>query len=283
MLSTILRDLYNPATALGGLVYAVVFFLAAWLVNHSIRKAIDSVLRRDHEERIDRTAVHFVRKLAHIAVYLLAFLLFAHLIPALRHFGTALLAGFGLASVVIALAAQNTLGNIIAGISILLYRPFKAGDVIQLQTPNGIDGGTLESLGLGYTIVRTFDNRRIVVPNSLMASQVIVNLSEPRMMAIVNFGLDYAADVERARTIVTEAATAHSLVREVVGCPVIELGSGGVNLSLRAWCASAGDAAQVRFDVTELAKKKFDEASVGLAFASTNVVLTRGGLDDDTS
>ena len=274
MLTRVLHDLYNPATALGGATYAVVFFAAAWIVNRSIRKAIDSALRRDHEERIDRTAVHFVRKLAHIGVYVIAFLLFAHLVPSLRHFGTALLASFGLASVVIALAAQNTLGNIIAGISILLYRPFKTGDIIQLQTPSGTETGTLEAVGLGYSVVGSFDNRRIVVPNSLMAAQVTVNLSDPKMMAIVNIGLDYGADVDRARVIFTDIATAHPLVREVVGCPVTELGGNGVVLSLRAWCNGIGDAGKVRVDLYEQAKNRFDKESIGIASAATNLLVT---------
>ncbi|MBU0595644.1 mechanosensitive ion channel family protein [Candidatus Bipolaricaulota bacterium] len=264
----------NPATVIGGIFYALLFLAIAWSLNRLIRKGIRTILLRDREERIDRTAVHFVTKLVHIAVYLLAFLFFAHLVPAIRHFGTALLAGFGLVSVVLALAAQNTLGNIIAGIAILLYRPFKAGDTVQLQAPSSVETGTLETLGLGYTIARTFDNRRIIVPNSLMAAQTTVNLSDPRMMAIVSIGLDYASDVERARAILTEIAGAHPLVREIVGCPVAELSSSGVVLSLRAWCDGVGDAAKVRSDLYEQAKTRYDQESIGIANASTNVVVT---------
>jgi len=277
MASVILHDLVNPATLVGGFAYAFVFLLISWLVNRWIRRAIDGVLRRDHDERIDRTAVHFVRKLTHIAVYILAFLLFAHLVPAMRHFGTALLAGFGVASVVLALAAQNTLGNLIAGISILLYRPFKVGDTIQLQTPNGVEAGTLEALGLGYTIVKTFDNRRIVVPNSVMATEVTVNLSDPQMLAVVNIGLDYGADVEHARSILTELASMHPLVHEVAGCPVTELASSGVMLSLRTWCRGLGDASKVQTDLYEQAKNLFDKESIGIANAATNVSVTMQG------
>lgn len=267
------HTVFNPATVIGGGVYAFLFMGMAWLFNRLIRKGIRTVLVRDPEERIDRTTIHFVTKLVHIAVYFLAFLLFAHLVPAIRHFGTALLAGFGVVSVVLALAAQNTLGNIIAGIAILLYRPFKVGDTVQLQTLNSVETGALETLGLGYTIVRTFDNRRVVVPNSLMAAQATVNLSDPRMMAIVSIGLDYGADVDRARKVLTEIAEAHPLVREVVGCPVAELSSNGVMLSLRAWCDGVGDAAKVRSDLYERAKARYDEQSIGLANAATNVVV----------
>lgn len=155
-----------------------------------------------------------------------------------------------------------------------LYRPFKVGDIIQLQTSSGTETGTLEEIGLGYSVVGTFDNRKIVVPNSLMAAQVTINLSEPRMIAIVNIGLDCGADVDRARSSLIEIATVHPLVREVAGCPVTELGSGGVVLSLRAWCNGVGDAGKVRTDIYEQAKKRFDNDSVEFAGAATNVAVT---------
>lgn len=267
------HTVFNPATVIGGIFYAILFLVIAWSLNRLIRKGIQAILLRDPKERIDRTAIDFVTKLVHIIVYLLAFLLFAHLVPAIRHFGTALLAGFGVVSVVLALAAQNTLGNIIAGIAILLYRPFKVGDTVQLQVSSGVETGVLETLGLGYTVVRAFDNRRIVVPNSLMATHSTVNLSDPRIMAVVSIGLDYGSDVERARSILIEMAEAHPLVREVVGCPVAELSSGGVVLSLRAWCDGVGNAARVRTDLYEQAEIRYSKEAIGIANAATNVVV----------
>lgn len=110
--------------------------------------------------------------------YLCALVLYAHLIPVLRQLGTALLTGVSVASVVIGLAAQNTLGNVIAGFSLLLYRPVRIGDRVQVAGPSGPCIGTIESLSLGYTIIRVEDGRKIIVPNSTMASQVTVNLND---------------------------------------------------------------------------------------------------------
>lgn len=275
MATSILRDLVNPKTTIGALFYVALFLLLAWLLTRTVRKAVAHVLKQDKEERIDRTTVHFVTRFAQIGIYMIAFLLYAHIVPALRSLGTALLAGVGLASIVVAFAAQTTLGNLIAGISLLLYRPFKVGEAIQVTTPNGVETGVLETLALGYTIVRTFDNRRIVIPNSVMANQVTINLSEPRMMAIVQMGLDYESDIDRARQIMVELAEKHPLVKEVAACPITELASEGVGLSLRAWCANIGDATQVKFDLYEQAKKRFDEEGIAISFAATNVVLKR--------
>lgn len=117
-------------------------------------------------------------QLAQALIYLSALVLYAHLVPMLRQIGTALLAGVSVASVVIGLAAQNTLGNGIAGLALLLYRPFRIGDRVQLTGPAGLATGTVETLSLGYTMIRADDGRKLVVPNSTMAAQVTVNLND---------------------------------------------------------------------------------------------------------
>ena len=81
------------------------------------------------------------------------------------------------ASVLVGLAAQSTLGNMIAGLSLLMYRPFQIGDSVQLTVPVGVQTGTIEDLTLGYTVIKTQANQEIVVPNSVMASQAIIKLA----------------------------------------------------------------------------------------------------------
>ena len=96
------------------------------------------------------------------------------MVPGLRSLGTALLAGASVASILVGLAAQSTLGNLVAGLSLLLYRPFQIGDSVQLTVPAWVQTGTIEDLTLGYTVIKTSEDREIVVPNSVMASQAII-------------------------------------------------------------------------------------------------------------
>jgi small conductance mechanosensitive channel len=285
ILEQILRDFSNPATLFGALFYALVFLVVAWLAARALRLIVVHLLRRDERGLIDRTAASFITQLIQIGIYLLALILYAHLIPTLRHMGTALLASVGVVSVVLGLAAQNTLGNLVAGIALLLYRPFQVGDLVQVNAPTGLETGTIESLTLGYTVLQTFDNRRIVVPNSVMASQVTINLTakDPRVMAIVPVSIGYDSDIDRARRALTELAHNHPLVQEIVGCPVTQLGSSGVTLSLRAWCANAGAAKQVEFDLYEQAKKRFDQEGIEIPFPYTNVLLKQVKQSETTS
>src|SRR5581483_8348521 len=146
-------------------------------------------------------------------IWVLMLILYAHLIPVLRSMGTALLAGASIASVVIGLAAQSTLGNLVAGISITIYRPFRLGDTIQVASPTGTEVGVVENISLGYTTLRTADGRFVVVPNALAASQVSINLSagySPWPITVV-MRVNRDADLEAVRKL------AVSVGQEVVG------------------------------------------------------------------
>ena len=101
-------------------------------------------------------------------------ILYANVIPELHAFGTALLAGASVASVLVGVVAQSTLGNMIAGLSLLMYRPFQIGDSVQLTVPASVQTGKIKDLTLGYTVIKTQENNEIVVPDSVMASQAII-------------------------------------------------------------------------------------------------------------
>ncbi len=234
----------NPAKPMGAVVYAVVFALLAWFIGRALRLAVQRVLARDKRAYVDHTTVNFLAQLAQIGVWVFAFISYAHLVPALAGLGTAWLASVGVISVVLGLAAQNTLGNLIAGISLLLYRPFKIGDRLQVTAPSGLETGVVESLNLGYTILETDDNRRVVVPNSAIASQTILNLSgeDPRGFCSVPIGISCESDINKARAILLELARRHPLTQEVAGCPVTQFGPAGVVLTLGAWCADSAAA-----------------------------------------
>ena len=167
-------EFINPATLLGAIFYALLFLFLAWLGARSLHLA----LLRLEDGLLDRTTARFLRRMGLTLIWVLALILYAHLIPELRSLGTALLTGASVASVVIGIAAQATLGNLIAGVSLLLYRPFRIGDAVQLTVPSGVQTGTVEDLNLGYTVIRTEDKNQIVVPNSVMASQAIIKTGE---------------------------------------------------------------------------------------------------------
>jgi|SRR6266481_1601982 small-conductance mechanosensitive channel len=160
----------NFETLFGAFLYALAFLMLAWLSIRSLRLTLE----RLEGGLLDHTTVAFLQRMGKALIWVLAVILYAQLIPGLRYLGTALLAGASVVSILVGLAAQSTLGNLIAGLSLLLYRPFQIGDSVQLTVPAGVQTGTIEDLTLGYTVIKTPENHEIVVPNSVMASQAII-------------------------------------------------------------------------------------------------------------
>lgn len=267
-------NIFNPATLEGAFFWAAAFMVGAVSINNMLRLAVERALVRGSRIQIDRTRVKFIAQLAQIIVYIIAFFVYARLIPALSNLGNAGLASVGVLSVVAGLAAQNTLGNLIAGISLLLYRPFNVGDRLQVAAPTGLETGQIESLSLGYTIIKTDDNRRVVVPNSLMASQTTVNMTRDDVRAIcsVTVPITHDSDLDRARAVLIEIARGNPKTKQIAGCPVTHLDGAGVELTLSIWCDDSAAAGALKCDLLEAVKRRF--AAEGLKIAPIQRVAT---------
>jgi small-conductance mechanosensitive channel len=236
----------RPDTFLGALVYLVIFVTAALLFARALRTVVHAAMtRRGH---IDRTTISFMQQFGTALIWVIMLILYAHLIPVLRSMGTALLAGASIASVVIGLAAQSTLGNLVAGISITIYRPFRLGDTLQVATPTGTEIGVVEMISLGYTTLRTADGRFVVVPNALAASQVSINLGSTfaPLPITISIRVNRDADLEAARKLVLSVAHETVGERAVHGCFLTKVEAGAAVLELRVQAPDAGSRDSVR-------------------------------------
>jgi small conductance mechanosensitive channel len=254
----------DPKTEIGAVAYAIVTVVGAWLLARAIKMAIHRSLDRAEKAGADATGIRFLGKLASLIIYLAAFACYAHIIPGLQSLGKSMLAGVGVASVVVGLAAQSTLGNLIAGVSLVLYRPFKIGDRVQVSAPTGLETGLIVNIDLGYTLVRTADQRLLVIPNSNIANQSTINLSSlpPRTACGVSVYVATGSDAARARQMLLDLAKAHPKIASVDGCYVTRVTSRGVLLTLAAASADGDAAPSIKSDLLESAKKQFDAAGI---------------------
>jgi small-conductance mechanosensitive channel len=165
-------ELLNPENLKAAIIYGAILLTLAFLITRGIHAFFQEVAHYV----TDRTPIKFLSQVLQMGVYAIGLIIYAQIIPALHSLGTALLAGVSIVSIVVGLAAQNTLGNLIAGFSVLLYHPFRVGDRVQIATPRGIMTGTIDSLTLGYTFLHTEEKEEIIVPNSAIANSVIVRL-----------------------------------------------------------------------------------------------------------
>jgi len=249
----------HPDTLIGALIYLLMFVLVAQLLARALRIAVAEACRR--QSHLDRTTVVFLQQFGIVVIWVVMLILYAHLIPVLRSLGTALLTGASIASVVIGLAAQSTLGNLVAGVAITLYRPFRLGDRLQVSAPTGTEVGNVEMLSLGYTTLRTDDGRFVVLPNSIAASQVIINLSAsqahtPAPLAIV-IRVSCATDLEAARQAALHTAQDVAGGSAVVGCFVTRMDGTGTTLELRVRSPSPAERDSLRSKLLEQLAQRF--------------------------
>jgi small conductance mechanosensitive channel len=264
-----LMSYLSPDGILGAAAYLVLFVLAALILARVVRAAMHGAMVR--QGHIDRTTLSFLQQIATAAIWLITLILYAHLIPVLRAMGTALLAGASVASVVIGLAAQSTLGNLVAGVAITIYRPFRLGDTLQVTAPTGAEIGAVELISLGYTTLRTGDGRRVVLPNSIAASQVCINLSEPRTLAplAIVIQVSRASDLESVRELAQRVAREAAAEAAVIGCFLTRIDTGRAVLELRVRVPEGADRDSLRSQLI---------AALAARFAATNFGAPAGEL-----
>jgi small-conductance mechanosensitive channel len=259
-----LLSFLKPDTLLGALVYLALFLLLAMVLSRTLRSVVHAAMTR--KGHIDRTTINFVQQFGSALIWVIMLILYAHLIPVLRSMGTALLAGASIASVVIGLAAQSTLGNLVAGISITIYRPFRLGDTIQVASPTGTEIGCVENISLGYTTLRTADGRYVVVPNALAASQVSINLSagySPWPITVV-IRVNRDTDIEGARKLAESVARETVGEKAVGGCFLTRVEAAAAVLELRVQAPDGTTRDLLRTVLLSNLAKRFNDASLAV-------------------
>ena len=258
---------FRPDTLVGALVYLALFMAVALLLTRGMRTAVRVAMTRGGH--LDRTTISFLQQICSALIWVGVLILYAHLIPELRAIGTALLAGASIASVVIGLAAQSTLGNLVAGISITIYRPFRLGDTLQVTAPTGTEIGVVEAISLGYTTLRSADGRFVVLPNSLAASQVMINLSTtyvPGQMS-VSIRISRDADLEAARELALGVARETIGEKAVSGCFLTKMDATAAVLDLRVLAPDASQRDSLRSTLVARLAQRFSQFALPTASA----------------
>jgi small conductance mechanosensitive channel len=234
------------------LVSAIILVVTVWAAKHLARAASRAVGRMNAHHHGDATLETFVGSLVRYFVVVIG------LIAVLQQLGvqaTSVIAVLGAASLAIGLALQGALGNVAAGVMLLLLRPYRVGDKVEL---NGRQG-TVADLDLFNTKLTDFDGLTLYLPNGKVFGDMIVNISRGGSRRVdLTFGVDYDDDLDLALDVLKEVALAD--VRVQTDPPpwskVTGLADSSVNVTLRCWTAS-GDWLDTKFDLTKAIKEEF--------------------------
>lgn len=232
-----------------------------------IRRLVRLFEKLTQNSKMDQAILSFFNSLISISLKAILIIIVASSLGVPSTSFIAILSSVGLA---VGLALQGSLGNFAGGLMLLTFHPFRVGDYI--KTPDA--EGTVASVSIMYTTLTTFDGKKVVLPNSTLSNGVVTNFSaHPRRRTDISFALAWDTDVDRARGIMERAANEHPLVLQDPA-PAARMGSaqdGRINLTLRAWCATA-DFWTVTFDLNETLKRAFDRAGIAVPPPGREVV-----------
>jgi small conductance mechanosensitive channel len=207
-------------------------------------------------------------------------------IPEFKIVGHSLLAGAGVISIVVGIASQQSLSNLISGILIVVFKPFKIRDRITLR---GTLSGIVEDINLRQVIIRDNENNRIIIPNSVISSEIIVNLNliDSKCCKFVEIGIGYDSDVDRALEIMKEEVLKHPLhidnrtpeeIEKKLPFPVarvIGLADSSVTLRVWAWAENTVNGFIMYCDLLQSIKKRFDSENIEIPFPKRSVTINK--------
>lgn len=280
------NQIYQEATlTITVIVILLITVVAQYLLKRAFRRFENS---RAHTEIDDPTNFRFLYYALLALIYITGISFAIWNIPSLRHIAQSMLASAGILAIVIGFASQQALGNIISGVFIVIFKPYRINDRITLQDSLR---GIVEDINLRHTIIRNFENQRIIIPNSVMSNEILINsnYNDDRICRFIEIGISYESDIDVARKIMQEEISNHPMNIDVrnpediqsgvprVNVRVILLGESSVTLRGWAWAADAPGAFVLQCDVLETVKKRFDKEGIVIPFPQRTVSYLDSG------
>ena len=264
-------DFFNSDTGyviLFIIIISLTFFIARLFKRIFKRNIMNAVLNSN-----DPTNYLFFQHIITASIYIAGFSAAMYMIPSLRTLSASLLAGAGIFAVAIGFASQKAFSNIISGLFIVIFKPFRIHDKLTIGTDVS---GVVEDITLRHTIVRSYENKRFVIPNSLISEQTLVNsdITDTQIRKFLFYKVDFQTNLTTAIALIKELGENHPLTMDVrkpaeiekgeekVPVKVTEWGDYAIIIRAAVWVNDSADAFTVQCDLNESVKAKFDEAGI---------------------
>jgi small-conductance mechanosensitive channel len=276
----VLEDNFKLVSYLGLLSIATIVIAAT--TNMWFRRSIKKKLLIGE----DPTSYKFLRYVVVFSIYFVGALFGLLAFPSLRGVAQTALGGAGVIAIIAGVASQEALSNLVGGIFIISFKPFKIGDIIKV-TDNMV--GTVSDITLRHTVIRNFENKMIVIPNAIINAEKLINydLGEKKCCERIEIGISYDSDIDLAKKIMQEECEKHPLIIDnrdetekqenlpVVKTAVVSLADSSVVIRAWAWSKDFADSFELRINVLESIKKRFDKEGVEIPFPHRTIVMKK--------
>lgn len=265
----------------------IITLVIAIVLSVALRKILNVFITKYAKKlRTDPTNFSFIKNSVGFIIYTSAIIFIIFKIPYLKSLGTALFAGAGILTVVIGFASQKAFSNIISGIFILIFKPFKISDIIEFK-----DGqkGVVEEITLRHTLIKDYENRRIIIPNSIISEETIINsnIQDEKIRKHIEFSISYDSNINKAIDIIRDEVEKHPLLvdnrtteeivnnESSVNIRVISLSDFSVDLKAYVWTTGNDNAFILKCDLLKSVKERFDREGIEIPFPYRTVVYKK--------
>ncbi|MTI39399.1 mechanosensitive ion channel family protein [Fulvivirga lutimaris] len=270
--------------AFNHIVTSLIILAVAFIISKILRYALNRFVRAASAKlNVDPTKYNFFKNAVSFIVFIVAMMIIFYRIPELKAYGVTLFAGAGVFAAIIGFASQSAFSNIITGIFLVIFKPFRVGDHVSISNNMA---GEVEDITLRHTVIRNYENRRIVIPNSVISNETIINssLNEDETCMYLAIGISYDSNIDLAMKIIQEEAQAHPFFldrrtaediednKPAVLVRVIDFGDSSVNLRGYVWAENPIDGFAMKCDLNKSIKERFDKEGIEIPFPHRTIV-----------
>ena len=269
---------YQLSSALTFILIIGLTLFVAFAVN---RFSIRLIRKATEELQNDPTNYQFLRRIVVASIYIFGFGIAIYRIPQLNTLASSLLAGAGILAVAVGFASQHALSNIVSGMFIVLFKPFRINDILRINDKMGV----VEDITLRHVVIRDFENRRIIIPNSVISNESLINsnLVDEKICRWIEIGISYSSDIKKAKEIMRDEVMNHpdridprteEQIRdgeEMVPVRVISLNDSSVLLRAWAWAKDTPTGFRMMCDLLESIKLRFDREGIVIPFPQRDI------------
>ena len=261
------------------IIAVIIILIVAFILNKIIDGVISRTIRHKRKKNVT-TLLMFIKRIKKVVIYSLAILVCLTQFDVFNSFSVTLLSGLGIGSVVVGLAAQESLKNFFGSVAVVIGNPYEVDDFIEC-VDKGVSG-TVEDITMRHTVIRTINNRRVIIPNSEMNTYTIENFnySENENVKLVTFAISYESDVDKAIKILKEEMSklyhpnpkGRNKDVEFPKVRVSNLDDSSVTLTAWVWGDNNSDVFENMYNLNYAIKKRFPKEGIEIPYPHVEVV-----------
>ena len=269
------------------MIIIVVTLVVAVVVSKILRSLINKFINLSSKKlKVDPTQFSFLKNAITFFIFLGAIIFIFYSIPRLKALSLTMFAGAGILTAVALFASQQAFANIVSGIFIVIFKPFRVNDIVDV---GGLTKGRVEDITLRHTVIRNYENRRMIIPNSVINSEIITNSSivDENICNFVEMGISYDSDVNKAMEIMQTEAMNHAnsidnrtKEEKKINIPpvivrVIGYGDSSVNLRAYVWSKDHQSGFVMKTELFKSIKELFDANNIEIPFPYRTIVYKK--------